>query len=131
MTIPSYDNKAAHVVKTSIQQYDVAMMITCFDLKVHYSPLMHAIELKEENVALVELLLDAGAVVNQETQVNQCLSVCLPVCLSVYALIITSHMHTQNGWCPLTLACNKGYLSTVRLLVQRGANVDVWGEVGT
>ena len=96
MTILSYENKAAHVVTT---QY-VAMMITCFDLKVHYSPLMHAIELKEENVALVELLLDAGAVVNQETQVNQCLSVCvcLSVCLSVYAflLIITSHIRTHR-----------------------------------
>lgn len=30
---------------------------------------MHAVELKTENLALVELLLNAGAVVNQETQV--------------------------------------------------------------
>ncbi len=30
---------------------------------------MHAIELKEENVEMVKLLLDAGAVVNSESEV--------------------------------------------------------------
>ena len=35
----------------------------------------------------------------------------------------------QNGWGPLTLACNNGYISTVKLLIQRGADVNIFGEV--
>ena len=37
---------------------------------MHFSPLMHVIELKEENVPMVELLLDAGATVNQDPLVS-------------------------------------------------------------
>ena len=36
---------------------------------------------------------------------------------------------TQNGWGPLTIASYNGYISTVKLLIQRGADVDISGEV--
>ena len=36
---------------------------------------------------------------------------------------------TQNGWGPLTLACDNGYIDTVKLLIQRGADINILGEV--
>ena len=40
------------------------------------------------------------------------------------------YLHSiQNGLCPLLLACDRGRIDTVRLLIGRGADVNILGEV--
>ena len=35
----------------------------------------------------------------------------------------------QAGMSPLTLACYNGHISIIKLLVSRGADVNIWGKV--
>lgn len=35
----------------------------------------------------------------------------------------------QNAWCPLTVACNNGHMNIIRLLIDRGADVNISEKV--
>lgn len=69
---------------------------------------------------MVKLLLDAGAVINYETKVGWYIwEECITIAVSDF----------QNTWCPLTVACSKGHMNIMRLLIDRGADVNISEKV--
>lgn len=80
---------------------------------------MYVIRSKEENLSMVELLLDAGACVNR--------SVVRHITCSCHYILIL--FLPQEEVCPLTLTCYCGHINIARLLIKRGADIDICREV--
>jgi hypothetical protein len=77
--------------------FDTTMICTLF-IQTHWTPLMHAINLKEEKLDIVELLLDSGALINHGPLV------CSKLHYIVHGIIIYYRIHGVLCLWPVTMA---------------------------